>query len=192
MLNLLQRCVHLSVVVRIFNEVIQEREGGQVELFEPKWTELVQGLTRVLEDAIGGQRFNVPTNENVDNVLWQRFKASIVSILTPERTYHEETSEHMRIDAGKIDDGVRDHDHQRCVNDGLENFLQFFTDVLNVIGEAEHFMFVLKAASEGADEQLSLGVVSSHVVQSLEDPFGESDEQQRRSTDGDVREPTFT
>ena len=73
MLNLSQRCVHLSVVVRIFNEVIQEREGGQVELFEPKWTELVQGLTRVLEDAIGGQRFNVPTDENVDNVLWQRF-----------------------------------------------------------------------------------------------------------------------
>ena len=94
-------------------------------------------------------------------------------------TYHEYPSEHMWIDAREVDDGVRDHDHQRCVNDGLEDLLQFFADVLNVIGEAEHFMFVLKAATEGTDEQLPLGIVPSRIVQSLEDPFGESNDQQR-------------
>ena len=46
------------------------------------------------------------------------------------------------------------------MNDGLEDLLQFFTDVLNVIGETEHFMFILKAATEGTDEQLPLGIVS--------------------------------
>lgn len=62
------------------------------------------------------------------------------------------------------------------MNDRLENFLQFFADVLNVIGEAEHFMFILKATTKGTDEQLPLGIDSSRVVQSIEDPFSESDE----------------
>ena len=70
MLILSHRSSHLSVVVRIFDEMVQKGEGGHVELFEPKWTELVQSLRGVLEDTIRGQRFNVPTDENVDNILW--------------------------------------------------------------------------------------------------------------------------